>query len=73
MDEEKLEVKSTDMIIIRYKDHELHGFDNAYHTAQQLHDLTGALVMVTESDTNVEQLPEEDARRVWQVLQERFG
>ncbi len=71
MNEERLTIKSTDVVVMR-ADHD--GMDAAYVVAERLHTETGAIVVVLPHDsTGIEHLPEEEVHRLGLVLNERFG
>lgn len=80
---EKLTVKSTDLLILRLPPDDPddvlhiksgHALDNMDRVARQLHEETGAFVLIAPADVPVlECLPEEAARMLLRALQERFG
>lgn len=80
---EKLTVKSTDLLILRLPPEDpednLHitsryAQEDAWRAAQQLHEETGALVLIAPAEGfDLERLPEEEARVLLRALQERFG
>lgn len=77
MEESKLTIKSTDLIIIRVGKKDpgsiyYREMDEALYIATVITGDTGALVLVLEQGTTIEQLPEEEARKLYQGLRERF-
>ena len=71
MDREKLTIKSTDMIVLRTgPDEQITG---VYRAAERLHAQTGAVLLVLPYGSSIEHLAEEEARRLWQTLNRRFG
>ena len=70
MDNVKLAIKSTDLIILR----STHSEEDVVHIAQDLHNATGALVLIlSHTAPNIEQLSEEEARKLWVALSKRFA
>ena len=73
MADEKLTVKSTDMVILRVKHGQANSYDGALHVAATLANETGALVLLLAHDETLNTLGEDAARELWVKLNERFG
>lgn len=72
MPDEKLKVKSTDVVILRVRHGMAQSFDETALVADTLAKETGALVILLGPDETLSNLPEEEARKLWAKLHERF-
>lgn len=70
MNEQKLKVKSTDVLVIQTDGKEREG---TYRLAARLTNETKAIVLVLGPGESIRQFPEEEARKLLRLLQERFG